>query len=110
MIDYDDFEKVDIRVGRITEVNDFPEAKVPSYKMKIDFGSEIGAKKSCGRYPQNYKKEELIGKQICGVVNFPSKQIGPAVSEVLVLGFADAKGDAVLITPEREVPLGGKLF
>lgn len=110
MITYEDFEKVDIRVGKIIEVLDFPEAKKPSYKMRIDFGSEIGIKRSCGRFPHNYKKEELMGRQVCCVVNFPARQIGPAVSEVLTLGFPDENGEAVLIIPEREVPLGGKLF
>lgn len=110
MISYDEFEKVDIRVGKVVKVEDFPEAKVASYRMEIDFGPEIGVKKSCGRYPQNYKKDDLAGRLVCGVVNFPPKQIGPAVSEVLVLGFADENGNAVFITPEREVPLGGKLY
>lgn len=109
MISYEDFEKVDIRVGKIIKIDDFPEAKTPSYKMEIDFGSGIGVKKSCGRYPQNYKKEDLLSKQVLGVVNFPPKQIGPAVSEVLTLGLPDENGEAILIIPEREVPLGGKL-
>jgi len=109
MITYDDFEKVDIRVGKIIKINDFPEARTPSYKMEIDFGPEIGVKKSCGRYPQNYKKDELLGRQVLGVVNFPVKQIGPAVSEVLTLGLGDEREEAILVIPEREVPLGGKL-
>jgi tRNA-binding protein len=109
MITYEDFEKVDIRVGEIVEIEDLLGARIPSYKMKIDFGPEIGVKKSCGRYPQNYKKEEMLGRQVCCVVNFPPRQIGPAVSEVLTLGFDDEKGNAILIMPEREVPLGGKL-
>jgi len=109
MITFEDFEKVDIRVGKIVEIDDFPEAKTPSYKMKVDFGPEIGVKKSCGRYPQNYKKEEMLGRQVCCVINFPPRQIGPAISEVLTLGFADEKGNAILIIPERDVPLGGKL-
>jgi tRNA-binding protein len=109
MITWEDFEKIDVRVGKIIEINDFPEAKIPSYKMVIDFGSEIGIKKSCGRYPQNYKKDELLGRQILGVVNFPPRQIGPAVSEVLVLGVYDEKESVVLVLPEREVQLGSKL-
>lgn len=109
MITWDDFEKVDIRVGKIIEVLDFPEAKTPSFKMKIDFGPEIGIKRSCGRYPQNYRKEDLLGRQVLGVVNFPPRQIGPAMSEVLTLGLADENGEAILVVPEREVPLGGKL-
>lgn len=109
MITREDFEKVDIRVGKIIEINDFPEAKVPSYKMLIDFGSEIGVKKSCGRYLQNHKKEEMLGKQVLCVVNFPPRQIGPAISEVLTLGVYDQEGNAVLILPEREVQLGAIL-
>ncbi len=109
MITWEDFEKIDVRVGKIIEINDFPEAKIPSYKMVIDFGSEIGIKKSCGRYPQNYKKDELLGRQILGAVNFPPRQIGPAVSEVLVLGVYDEKESVVLVLPEREVQLGSKL-
>ena len=89
MISYNDFEKVDIRVGKIIEVNDFPEARNPSYKLVIDFGSEIGTKKSSAQFPANYTKEELLGKQVAAVVNFPTKQIGPAISEVLVVGFPE---------------------
>lgn len=110
MITFEDFEKVDIRVGKIIKVEDFPEAKKPAYKMQIDFGPEIGIKKSCGRYPQNYKKEEILGRQVLGVVNFPPRQIGPAVSEVLIIGLPDQNGEAILIVPEREIPLGGKIF
>jgi tRNA-binding protein len=110
MIDYSDFEKVDIRVGKIIEVQDYPDARKPSYKLQIDFGSEIGIKKSIGQFPANYAKEELQGKLVACVVNFPPRQIGPAVSEVLTLGFADENGNAVLITPTKNVPLGGKLF
>jgi len=109
MITFDDFEKVDIRVGKIIEIQDFPEARKPSFKLKIDFG-ELGIKKSVGQFPPNYSKEELEGKLVACVVNFPPRQIGPAVSEVLTLGFPDENGQAVLIAPTKDVPLGGKLF
>ena len=110
MISYQDFEKVDIRIGKIITVEDYPQARKPTYKLQIDFGSEIGVKKSIGQFPANYSKEELEGKLVACVVNFPPRQIGPAVSEVLTLGFPDANGNAVLITPTKEVSLGGKLF
>ena len=110
MISYSDFEKVDIRVGKIIEVIDYPEAKKPSYKLQIDFGAEIGVKKSIGQFPANYTKEELKDKLVACVINFPPRQIGPAVSEVLTLGFANTEGNAVLVTPTKSVPLGGKLF
>lgn len=110
MIQYSDFEKVDIRVGKIVEVEDYPEARKPCYKLQIDFGSEIGIKKSVGQFPANYSKEDLKDKFVACVVNFPPRQIGPAVSEVLTLGFPDEEGNAVLVTPTMEVPLGGKLF
>lgn len=110
MINYQEFEKVDIRVGRIVEVLDFPEARNPSYKLKIDFGDEIGIKKSCAQLPANYAKEELKNKLVLGVVNFPPRQIGPAISEVLTLGIPDGKGNCFLITPDQEAPLGGKLY
>jgi tRNA-binding protein len=110
MITYDDFEKVDVRVGIIKEVERFPEARKPSYKLKIDLGSEIGIKKSCAQLTMNYQPEELIGKQVLCVVNFPPRQIGPAVSEVLTLGLPDEKQECILIVPDRIVPLGGKLY
>jgi len=110
MATYDDFVKLDIRVGRIVEVSDFPEAKKPSYKLKIDFGSEIGIKKSCAQLPPNYTKEQLKDKLVLGVINFPPRQIGPAVSEVLTLGVPDGNGECLLITPDRDVPLGGRLY
>lgn len=106
----DDFNKFDIRVGRIVEIEDFPEAKKPSYKLKIDFGKEIGIRKSCAQLVKNYTKEQLMGKLILAVVNFPPRQIGPAVSEVLTLGVPDENGECILIEPEREVPIGGKLY
>lgn len=110
MITIEDFQKVDIRVGKVTDVSDFPEAKKPAYKLTIDFGSEVGTKKSSVQLPQNYSKDELIGKLVLGVVNFPPRQIGPFISEVLTLGVPDGKGNCFLIIPDKEVPLGGRLY
>lgn len=110
MATYDDFQKLDIRVGKIIKVEDYPEARKPSYKIEIDFGAEVGIKKSIGQFPANYTKEDLQGKQVIGVINFPPRQIGPAVSEVLTLGMPNEKGEAILVSPDKEVPLGGKLF
>lgn len=110
MISYQDFEKVDIRVGRIVKVDDFPEARKSAYKLEIDFGAEIGIKKSSAQITALYKKEELLGRLVCGVVNFAPKQIGPFISEVLTTGFADDNGNVVLIQPDKDVPLGSKLF
>ncbi|MBN2368041.1 tRNA-binding protein [Candidatus Woesearchaeota archaeon] len=110
MATYNDFLKLDTRVGKIVEVEDFPEAKNPSYKLKIDFGEEIGVKKSCAQLVKNYKKGELVGRQVLAVVNFPPRQIGPAVSEVLTLGVPDDEGECVLIRPDRDVPVSGKLY
>ena len=109
MITYGDFEKVDIRVGRIVKVEDFPQARKPAYKLTIDFGSEIGIKRSSAQVT-NYTKEELLGKQVMGVVNFPPRQIGPFFSEVLTLGVPDDNGNVILLSPTKEVPLGGKMF
>lgn len=109
-ITYDDFVKVDIRVGEIIEVEDFPEARKPAYKLSIDFGEEIGIKKSSAQITVHYKKEDLVGKKVLGVVNFPPKQIGPFISECLTLGVPDEKGDVVLITSTHDVPKGGKMF
>lgn len=109
-ITHQDFENVDIRVGTIVEVEDFPEARKPAYKLLIDFGSEIGQKKSSAQITKHYTKEELVGKQVMGVVNFPPKQIGPFISETLTLGFADESGDVVLASPTKPVPNGSKLF
>lgn len=105
-----DFEKLDIRVGKIVEVEDFPEGEKPAFKLKIDFGSELGVKKSIGQFKKHYTKDELKGKLVACVVNFPPRQMGPAVSEVLTLGFPDEEGRAILVVPDKQVPLGGKLF
>ena len=109
-ITFDDFLKVEVRAGKIISVEDYPEAKKPSYKIKIDFGSEIGVKQSSVQITKLYSKEELIGKQVLGVVNFPPKQIGKFMSEVLTLGVADKDGNVVLIKPDKEAPLGGRMF
>src|SRR3989338_281571 len=109
-ISYSDFEKVDIRTGTIIKAEDFPEAKKPAYKLAIDFGKEIGIKKSSVQITKHYSKDELLGKQIIGVVNFPPKQIGPFISEVLTLGLADENGDVVILSPTKKVPSGGKMF
>ena len=110
MITYADFEQVDIRVGRITRAEPFPEARKPAYKLWVDFGAEIGEKRSSAQITAHYTVEELIGRQVLAVVNFPPRQIGKVLSEVLVLGLPDADGQVVLIGPGQDVPLGGKLF
>lgn len=110
MIAYEDFEKVDIRVGRITRAEPFPEARKPAVKLWVDFGGEIGEKRSSAQITRHYTVEGLIGRQVLAVVNFPPRQIGKVKSEVLVLGVPDAEGDVVLIGPGHDVPLGGKLF
>ena len=111
MATIDDFQKLDIRVGKIVEVNDFPEARKPAYKLKIDFGSEVGIKNSSVQIVVLYKKEELVGKLVLGVVNFPSRKIGPFESEVLTLGVPDKGGNVILITPDKDTSvIGGKLF
>ncbi len=109
-ITYADFEKVDIRVGRITRAEPFPEARKPAYKLWVDFGPEIGVKRSSAQITKHYAPEELVGRQVLAVVNFPPRQSGPVMSEVLVLGVPDDEGAVVLIGPGHEVPLGGKLF
>ncbi|MDQ2885351.1 MAG: tRNA-binding protein [Chloroflexota bacterium] len=110
MISYDDFEKVDIRVGRIIGVEDFPQARKPAYKLQIDFGPEIGVKRSSAQITKCYTKDELLGRLVMGVVNFPPKQIGPFRSECLTLGVPDEHGNVVLLSPTQEVPIGGKMF
>jgi len=110
MATYEDFQKLDIRVGKIIEITDFPEAKKPAYKLKIDFGKEIGIKQSSVQIVKNYDKEKLNGKLVLGVVNFPARKIGPFISEVLTLGIPDNKNECILITPDKEAPIGGKLY
>ncbi|WP_379547190.1 tRNA-binding protein [Qipengyuania sp. DSG2-2] len=109
-ITFDDFLKVDIRVGVIVSADDFPEARNPAYKLVIDFGPAIGEKKSCAQIVANYQRAELVGRQVAAVVNFPPRQIGPAMSEVLTLGFADEAGEVVLFAPDSAVPIGSRLF
>ncbi len=111
MATIDDFQKLDIRVGKIVEVLDFPEARKPAYKLKIDFGPGIGIKNSSVQIVALYKKEYLVGKFVLGVVNFPPRQIGPFVSEVLTLGVPDTDGNVILITPDLPTAIpGGRLF
>lgn len=108
-IQHDDFLKVDIRVGTIMHVEDFPEARKPAYKLEIDFG-ELGRKRSSAQITRHYRKEDLVGKQVIAVVNFPPKQIGKFMSEVLTLGLSDDNGYIVLLEPNLKVPNNGKLF
>jgi tRNA-binding protein len=109
-IGYDDFRKVDVRVGTVVSAEPFPEARKPSLRLVIDFGAEIGTKKSSAQITRHYKPEELVGRQVAAVVNFPPRQIGPMMSEVLTLGFPDEAGEVVLIAPSKKVPDGGRLF
>ncbi len=108
-ITYDEFLNVDIRVGRIIKAEPFPEARNPAYKLFIDFGEKIGEKKTSAQITQNYSIEDLEGKLVAAVVNFPPKQIGPFMSEVLTLGFMDENNHVVLVSPDKNVPLGGRL-
>lgn len=108
-ITFDDFLNVDIRVGRISRAEPFPEARKPAFKMWIDFGSEIGEKKTSARITAHYTPESLAGTLVMAVVNFPPRQIGPVMSEVLVLGATDADGEIVLVRPDQDVPVGGRM-
>jgi tRNA-binding protein len=109
-ITFDDFLRVDIRVGTIVAADPFPEARKPAYKLKIDFGPAIGIKRSSAQITARYKAADLVGRQVAAVVNFPPRQIGPFMSEVLTLGFPDEKGEVVLIAPTLGVPNGGRLY
>ena len=110
MISYDDFVKVDIRVGKVIRVEEFPEARKPAYKLTIDFGSEIGLKRSSVQITQNYTPEALLNTLVLGVVNFPPKQIGPFLSECLSLGVDDESGNVVLVRPDKAAVIGSKLY
>lgn len=109
-LSYAEFDRVDIRVGRVVDVQDFPEARKPAFKLRIDFGPEIGVKKSSAQATKHYSKESLVNRLVIAVVNFPPKQIGPFMSEVLTLGVPDGDGAVVLLQPEREIPLGGRML
>jgi tRNA-binding protein len=109
-IGFDDFLRVDIRVGQVLTAEAFPEARKPAYKLTIDFGPDLGIKKSSAQITVHYTREELVGRKVAAVVNFPPRQIGPFMSEVLTLGFPDAAGEVVLAGVDRDVPVGGRLF
>jgi tRNA-binding protein len=109
-IAFADFERVDIRVGTIVDAQPFPEARKPAFKLVIDFGPDIGVKQASAQLTVHYRPDQLIGRQVCAVVNFPPRQIGPFISEVLTLGMPDDDGSVVLIRPDFKVPNGGKLF
>ena len=109
-ITFDQFMTVDIRIGTVVSAEPFPEARKPAIKLVIDFGPEIGRKKSSAQITQHYKPEELVGRQVCGVVNFPPRQIGPFISEVLTLGFHDSNGYVVLVDADKPVPNGARLL
>ena len=109
-ITFPDFEKVDVRVGRIVRAEDFPEARKPAYKLTIDFGPEVGTLRSSAQLAARYTRAELEGRLVLAVVNFPPRQIGPFMSQVLTLGVPDEHGNVVLVTPDKNVPVGGKLF
>ncbi len=109
-IGFDDFLKVDVRVGRVVEAAPFPEARKPAIRLVIDFGAAIGLRKSSAQITRHYKPDDLVGRLVMAVVNFPPRQIGPMMSEVLTLGVPDADGEVVLLSPTVDVPLGGRLF
>ena len=109
-ISFDDFMKVDIRVGEVVRAEPYPEARKPAIKLWVDFGPEIGERKSSAQITVHYAPEDLVGKRVMGVVNFPPRQIGKFMSEVLVLGVPDADGEVVLLTPDKDVPIGGRMF
>ena len=109
-LSYTEFERVDTRVGRVVDVQDFPEARKPAYKLRIDFGPALGIKRSSAQATKYYSKADLLNRLVVAVVNFPPKQIGPYMSDVLTLGVPDGDGAVVLLTPERDVPLGGRMF
>lgn len=110
VIAFDDFLKVDIRVGRVVEAAPFPQARKPAIKLMIDFGPELGVKKSTAQITRHYRPDDLVGRQVLAVVNFPPRQIGPLMSEVLTLGVPDEDGEVVLIHPDLAVPAGGRMF
>ncbi len=110
MATVEEFQKIDVRAGRIIAAEDFPEAKKPFYKLRIDLGPEIGVKKSCAQLVKTYKKGDLVGKLVLCVVNFPPRSIGPEVSEVLTLGVPDKNGNCVLVKPDYEIPLGVRMY
>ena len=109
-IDFDDFAKVDIRVGTITRAEPYPEARRPALKLWVDFGAAIGVKKTSAQITRHYDAKQLVGRQVAAVVNFPPKQIGKFLSEILVLGFPDEDGEVVMVGPDRPVPDGGRLY
>jgi tRNA-binding protein len=109
-ITFEEFLKVDIRVGRIVAAEAFPQARKPAFKLTIDFGPEIGIKRSSAQITRNHPLDSLVGRQVLAVVNFPPRQIGPFLSEVLTLGVPDENGDVMLIRPDREVPIGGRMY
>ncbi len=109
-ITYEDFERVDIRVGTVVDAQPFPQARKPAFKLWIDFGDPLGVKRSSAQITTHYAAEQLVGRQVCAVVNFPPRQIGPFMSEVLTLGMPDGDGAVVLVAPTLAVPNGGKLF
>ena len=109
-ISFDDFLKVDVRVGRVIKAEEFPEARKPAYKMQIDFGPEIGIKTTSAQITKHSTPDTLVGKLVMAVVNFPPRQIGPVMSEVLTLGVPDADGEVVLLSPTKDVPIGGRLY